>query len=93
VAAALLNALLETCELADGYAFELDRRAIAFTDVARWIDLERRCCPFFDFQVELRRNDGPIALRLTGPEGIKAFIRAEFASAFHSSRTPPRERA
>jgi hypothetical protein len=82
VASRLLKSLLETRELADGYAFELDSRRISFTEVARWIDLERRCCPFFDFYLELRRHNGPITVRLTGREGVKAFIRTEFPSAF-----------
>jgi hypothetical protein len=78
----LLKSLLDTREFADGYAFELDGRRISLHDLATWIDLERRCCPFFDFHLELRRNNGPVTLRLTGREGIKAFIRSEFPSAF-----------
>jgi hypothetical protein len=82
VASRLLESLLETRELADGYAFEFDSRRISFTEITRWIDLERRCCPFFDFHLELRRNNGPITVRLTGRDGVKAFIRTEFPNAF-----------
>ena len=40
---------------------------------------ESRCCPFFDFHIDLENQGKLICLRLTGEEGIKAFIRAEFA--------------
>jgi hypothetical protein len=82
ISARLLKSLLGTRELADGYAFVLDGDRISVADLATWIDLERRCCPFFDFHLELRRDNGPVTLRLTGREGIKTFIRSEFPSAF-----------
>jgi hypothetical protein len=74
----LAQALLKATEIADGYAFELDGRQLTLKDLATWTDFERRCCPFFDFVVELRRENGPMTLRLTGREGVKEFIRAEF---------------
>src|SRR6266700_3760755 len=39
---------------------------------------ESKCCPFFDFHIDLEREGKLVCLRLTGEEGIKAFIRAEF---------------
>ncbi len=82
ISALLLKSLLDTREIREGYAFELDSGRISIRDLATWIDLERRCCPFFDFHLELRRDNGPVTLRLTGREGVKEFIRAEFPSAF-----------
>jgi hypothetical protein len=78
----MLASLRGTREVADGYAFELDGHQFSIKDVASWVELERRCCPFFDFHVEWRREDGPLTLQLTGRPGVKAFIHAEFASAF-----------
>jgi hypothetical protein len=43
----------------------------------RWIDLERRCCPFLRFVVEIEPDHGPTWLRLTGGPGVKDFPRAE----------------
>jgi len=34
--------------------------------------------PFFDFHIDVEREGKLLCLRLTGEEGIKAFIRAEF---------------
>jgi len=42
---------------------------------------EGKCCPFFDFHIDLERAGALLCLRLTGEEGIKAFIRTEFPAA------------
>jgi hypothetical protein len=42
--------------------------------------LERRCCPFFNLQIEAEPNDGPIWLRMTGATGAKEFIRSEIGA-------------
>ena len=74
----LAESVLKTVELADGYAFEIDRDRVSLKDLAAWTDFERRCCPFFDFTLEWRRENGPVTLRLTGRDGVKPFIRSEF---------------
>ena len=76
--AEIIGAKADTYELPDGYAFRLHDK-VSLPDVAKWITYERRCCPFFDFRVDIARDNGPIWLRLRGREGVKAFIRAEFA--------------
>ena len=65
-------------EIAEGYAFEIDSRRVSVKDLATWTEFERRCCPFFDFILEWRREHGPVTLRLTGRDGVKQFIRSEF---------------
>lgn len=62
-------------ELRDGYAFQFD--ASALESVARFIENERRCCPFMTFELELPPESGPLRLRMTGPEGTRAVIDAE----------------
>lgn len=66
-------------ELPDGYAFELKSGSVTLSDLAEWISKESRCCPFFDFTMELQRDGGPLWLKLTGRDGIKPFIRSEFS--------------
>jgi hypothetical protein len=41
---------------------------------------ESKCCPFFDFHIDLEETGNLLCLRLTGEEGIKAFIRTEFGA-------------
>jgi hypothetical protein len=42
--------------------------------VARVIDLERQCCRFLAFQLEVAAGEGPIRLTLTGPAGTSDFL-------------------
>ena len=48
--------------------------------LAEWIDQERRCCPFFDIDLRVEREGGPLSMRLTGRPGTKEFIRVDGAS-------------
>lgn len=73
---ALLGSVREKKELPDGYGFRLS--ADMLTKAAEWITLERKCCPFFTFELEQSRDSGPLWLRVKGPEGVKELIRAEF---------------
>jgi hypothetical protein len=75
---ALRHAIQERRELPDGYAFQMDTKQIDTGQLVEWIELERRCCPFFGFEVLWDRKNGPVSLHLTGPEGVKDFILGEF---------------
>lgn len=61
-------------ELPDGYAFVFndDTAAAALLQV---VLAERRCCPFFTFELILPADLGPVTLRVHGPTDAKAFIR------------------
>ena len=72
----LFASVQEQKELANGYAFRFTPDALV--TAAQWVSLERKCCPFFTFEMELAREEGPLWLRVTGGDGIKPFIRAEF---------------
>jgi hypothetical protein len=77
----LRSATLETKELPDGYAFQLKGEMASLADLAEWVSNERKCCPFFDFDIALVRDGGPLWLKLRGNDGVKAFIRNEFGMA------------
>lgn len=64
-------------ELDNGYAFRMAAGKISLREIAEWMTFERRCCPFFNLQIEAEPNDGPIWLRMTGASGIKRFILSE----------------
>jgi len=76
LAEALLAAVAERRELANGYGFRLP--AAELETASRWVALESRCCPFFSFELRLAAQGGPLWLHITGPEGVKPFMRAEF---------------
>jgi len=68
----------ETKELPDGYAFRLQTEQVSIGELAEFVSSERKCCPFFDFEIELQRDGGPLWLKLRGKEGVKEFMRHEF---------------
>jgi hypothetical protein len=69
-------------ELVDGYEFEFPADPATFQVVAEWAAGEHLCCPFFDIDLRLEREHGAFWLRLTGREGVKQFIKADFARWF-----------
>ncbi len=71
-------ARIEIRELPHGYAFRLRNELVSLAEVAEWISYESKCCPFFDFEIQLERDNGPLWLKLKGQDGIKPFIQAEF---------------
>jgi hypothetical protein len=66
----------EAQELEDGYAFKHSSEADVLVALAEYVSLERLCCPFFDFAIEVEHDGGEIWLRMTGPEGAKAVLEA-----------------
>jgi hypothetical protein len=80
----LASSAEETRELADGYQFRVSSD-YSLSDLSEWMSYERKCCPFFTFEMELGRNNGPVWLRLRGEDGVKTFIRAEFPTLFQKS--------
>jgi hypothetical protein len=85
----LTAAVVEVRELSGGYALHLDTRRMSVVDAAQWIDLERRCCPFFNFQLDLHGDDGTLWLSLAGREGVKQFIMVDFRSLRDKLRSEP----
>jgi hypothetical protein len=49
----------------------------ALPQVARFVANERKCCPFLHIEVEITPGEGPMWLRLTGPQGTRELIEAE----------------
>ncbi len=68
----------EIVETEKGYEFQYSPADISLAELAEWVGAESKCCPFFDFHIDVEREGKLLCLRLTGEEGIKAFIRAEF---------------
>ena len=66
-------------ELPDGLAVQIDIDRIALPQIAEWISFERKCCPFFEFRIDLAPDLGPVWLSLTGRAGVKEFISEAFA--------------
>ena len=77
---ALFGAVEHISELASGYTFTLPATPALLRRAAEFIALERLCCPFFNFRLELPAGSSVFGLSVTGSEGIQPFLQAEFGS-------------
>jgi hypothetical protein len=69
----LRGMLSDVEETATGFRARLG--GISLIDIAEWIALERRCCPFVRFTLEVEGDETIVAV--SGPEGTKAIFAAE----------------
>jgi hypothetical protein len=65
-------------ELPDGFEFKFPADVETYQLLAEWTAGERVCCPFFDINLRSEREGGPVWLRLSGRNGVKQFIEADF---------------
>ena len=72
----LCAAMWDRRELPDGYSYSLDSSQITLQEVSEWIAMERLCCPFLIFQLEVAGEASGLTMR--GPDGVKALLQAEF---------------
>ena len=71
----LFQTAQEVRELSNGYAFRFLNEPGKFLSIAKYIENERLCCPFFDFELKVTANQGAIWLHLTGEEGVKELLK------------------
>ena len=65
-------------ELVDGYSLQLRGGALTAAELGEWISFEKKCCPFFTLTTDGHAD--ALRLRITGRDGVKDFIRAEFSA-------------
>ncbi len=73
----IFASLITVQECDDGYAFQFPSEL--WSDIASYIPNEARCCPFFDFTLELRQ-DGQVWWTLSGTDDVKEFLKQEVVS-------------
>lgn len=73
-------AVVKVEDVEGGYRLHLNN-TLAAGELLQWVEAERRCCPFLDFEVRLAREDGARTLQMTGRQGVKEFLAAEFRLA------------
>ncbi len=78
----LRTALLGIRETDQGFELEYPADLETYRAAAEFVPLERACCPFFEFGIRLEPEGGRLRVSLTGPEGVKGFIREEFSALF-----------
>jgi hypothetical protein len=74
----LIGSCTEIVEMEKGYEFQYNPSVVSIAELADWVVAESKCCPFFDFHIDLERRGTLVCLRLTGDQGVKHFIQIEF---------------
>lgn len=69
-----VEAIDSSRDLPDGYAFHINPARADLTTVAQWLDLWRRCCPFYEFRIDLHGADASMWLSVTGRRGVKEYL-------------------
>lgn len=77
--AKLLAERKESVETPTGYEFQFNPKSVSLAELADWVAAESKCCSFLDFHIDVEAEGNLLCLRLTGAEGVKNFIRSEFA--------------
>ncbi len=57
-----------------GISFDPDTSLLLLAEL---IGLERRCCPFLQFELVVPEAHGPVRLEVAGRDGVKEFLIAE----------------
>ena len=60
--------------LPDGLAFRFDQEH--YSTIAEFVAQERLCCPFFRFVLDVTPEQGPVWLRITGPDEARVVFEA-----------------
>ena len=64
----------ERLDRPDGYRLRFVPADEVLADIAKVIEVERRCCRFLTFTVTVDPDAGPIWLEVTGPPGSREFL-------------------
>ena len=68
------TAVAEIRELEDGFAYRFSLDSDRLLELARLIELERRCCPFLRFRVTVEPGDGSAWLKCLVQKELKNFL-------------------
>jgi hypothetical protein len=71
------RACLEQRWLGNGLALRFAAEPGRLAFLSELLELERQCCRFLTFGLEVAPDGGPIWLTLTGPEGTAEFLAHE----------------
>jgi hypothetical protein len=82
------DAVSETRELPDGFAFLAPGKKPWIALLAELMVAERACCPFLHFEMTAEPNMGPVTLAVTGPPGAKAFLKKLLCKPDELPQTP-----
>ena len=68
---------LDAREGAEGYAYSYPADSETIVKLAEFVAFERRCCPFFDFTLDIAAGTSKVCLTIGGGADVKEFLRAQ----------------
>ena len=71
--------LIDFEELENGFSYRFPLGETVLQDLAAIIDLERKCCPFLSFKLNLEGGNDFVSFELTGGQGAKEMIKSLFS--------------
>jgi hypothetical protein len=74
------KAAIDVTELPPGYVYLFDPDSGILPNLARLVDLERVCCPFLTFTLQVEAGHQPVRLEITGPPQAKSVIADFFGT-------------
>ena len=73
----LKSEMIEKKELETGYAYKFNDNDSTIDELVSFIKTERECCDFFTFNLSVGNEKNFVWLELTGPKGVKDFLKDE----------------
>lgn len=80
VATEVYDTVQEVKELPNGYSLRLPNDQAMLILLAEYVSLDRLCCEFVNWNIEVERARGPVWLHLTGGRGVKEYFKTGFES-------------
>lgn len=81
---AVFTSIQDVQELSDGYSFRIPTKTKLIKQAGAFMSLERKCCPFFNFSLEVTADHGPVWFKVTGDDQIKEFIKQNMVAQIQS---------
>jgi hypothetical protein len=72
------ESLIDCEELPDGFQYRFALEDSLLQDLVNVISLERKCCPFLNFKLNIEAGKDFVSLELTGREGTKEAVQTLF---------------
>lgn len=72
------GSIREVAELENGFCYTFLAEGNVLADLAAIIRLERECCPFLNFELNVPAGSDYVTLKLTGQDGTKDAVSSLF---------------
>jgi len=82
LAKSLLQRARQMIEHDDGFTFVFEKSPSLELQVENWISKEKRCCPFFSFELSSTNTPQLLNLKIAGPDGAKEILRPELIKTY-----------